>query len=424
MNVWISVFLIYLIVLSWLILSGSLKNAYHELAYGGAENKTLSVVLRVDEHGQYQTDPNFPVVMDSAERSEFSEPRFYSSPSLPDLFQMPDRTFLNLTFVSCTINGETHTGQLHTYTDQNGLEHAERFPFQISCVHTGHIFDQNQLDAFQYRNPHKKHLIGGTEQLGERDMLISDEMLRHFIPDCEIGSMVGDTVSFSVNGTPFLENYRIAGIMDDDICTETTRILIPGSQDTLRAWQISSVQAYMPVRTFTDLPKALDYLKEHKQKVNIFLYETANLFFQSESVRLIVNRIISMFGCLILAAVFVKLIHVFSDDASRRRHHCGLQKAMGMTNGSVLRIALTEISVISVLAAIPASVISYLLVGMINGYLYAALHTEITFSRMQFAADTVCGILCVTAAVFLIHMLCLIPKCRMQPAELLRTGRK
>ncbi len=97
---------------------------------------------------------------------------------------------------------------------------------------------------------------------------------------------------------------------------------------------------------------------------------------------------------------------------------------MGMTNGSVLRIALTEISVISVLAAIPASVISYLLVGMINGYLYAALHTEITFSRMQFAADTVCGILCVTAAVFLIHMLCLIPKCRMQPAELLRTGRK
>lgn len=420
-SLFFNIFLICSILMIWLNLSQAITNAYDFTTMGQADNRIVEDYLALDDEGEIIQDEKYDFIMQLSEQPNFYSPVLYQQPDLVRYLKKEEQwKFVNLKFASITLNGENYHLNGSVYRENS----KQAYALSITEIYGDEILSQNNVIRYQYENPSKNYLLAGKMELQDGELLISNAYLSAFCPNVPYDSIIGKSISVQVEDTILLNSYTVAGVFDEHVFTNDTQILVRGTPQLNQEFDIHNAVAKISMKRFSDMYDSLDYLEKNGVAVGDFVYLFVDDFFKIDSVKLIIERIVVVFGALILLSLLVKSFHIFLENIWEHSDLYGMQKALGMNDSAIAKVESIKIALLTITAVICSSVLSYGFICFTDSMLFSFLQVHLQIAPLQYLKISLIGAVAVCLTVFAIDFVVLKLYLRKQPVELLKSGKK
>lgn len=425
-RLFLNILLLFVVLVVWLVLSSAMENAHDEYIYGKAAQNTQHIPISVNKDGSFTENENYSLLKSTETWEEFDEPVLRGDVDLPVLLSKDNWLYVNIDYASAVISGNEHHGS-NSYRPKEDESPAVA-SFRFSVVYSDLFITDDELTEFSYKNKNHPYLLAGSMQLRENEVLISDYMLSLFGVTEAPEQLIGQEISFLVDGSTVLEAYKISGIVDSRIFSDDTQIFIRGNTEITKRYNIQYVTGIIPIRTHSDALDALDKINEHVHMLtgeNYYgpesaeVYANAAFYYNIECIHLVIERLVGLFGLMIFLAVILNLSNVLISAADTRRKQYGILKAVGMTPVSLLFISYVELFALSVIAMLVAVFTSFAMLKAIDGLMMTFINMHLSLSYVQYIEIGLIALLSMFVLLMLVEFFILRRKCFAQPTLLL-----
>lgn len=397
--------LIAIALMVWLVMTFSLKYAHDKYLYEAASSNYQPFSLEVQEGGSIVEDENYIALKTALEWPETAEPTHFSIINFMEYLGRENWSFVNVKYVSLTLDDTQYQG-VNDYSydfvekfDRRNLQAEYSVPFDVAVVFSPIAFTQNDIIEFNYRNPNSSYILHGSAEVDEGKLLISDYMLARFGITEDLDSLIGKTISFSVEEQVAVKQYTIGGILDSRLFRVSglagyPQIIIP-SNGIIETYNIKYSLANLPFTDYKYTKEALAKLHDLGVRIEFYVWEIAEYYHTISGARIIVQRLVSLFGLLICIAIIMNLCNILMQSIDSRRSQYGILRAIGMPKGALYTIAYLELLIMTLFAMVIALTLSWFFLQFMNKMMYSMIQTELALSWQTYfyiACGTVSGI--------------------------------
>lgn len=411
----------------WSVVAKALSKAHDEIVLGAASE--CSIYME-DENPAEKIDKE----KDVESMSEVIKVTTYGILDVVDILGKTGKwSFTNMKRIQMKVGDDTYQGvndytygfESYSYTDPR-----KTVRFKVAVCFEETFFDANELREYEFDNEdyYKQGIIYGSSTLEENEILITDYYLDKFgIDKSDYEEMIGKEVSFqSEDGIDIMGKVTIAGIVDSRIyyvndLFGVPQIIYRGNALKAGEYNCGAYTIKYSASSFDDLVKMYDKLEYKEYYVNEMGYDNAEKYSMIEKCQLILNKIVSVFGILIMLAITTNLFYVLWNDIREKKGYYGILKADGMRNKDIFIINYFEILIMTLIAGIISMAASIGVVIFVKKIMKAYSGIVIALNWYE------CVIIyCVCVAVISIMIfLCEVPSLcnigRQTPDQLLRT---
>ena len=390
LRVFINMLLISCALVVWLVLTTALRSAHDAYIYGTLSSNYETVMLNLDASSQPIESRAF---QQAVQWDEIAQPVVVAQPDLVQVLgRQEEWIFVNNRFVTLMLDGTAHPGiNDYSYDFFEAGREAEptTVPFRIWAVYSEQIVSQNDLTEFAYRYPDAQWLLCGTAQLGEGDLLISDYMLEKFGLTGDPAQYLGAKLSILVDGEPLLESYRLTGVINRDLfrCTglaEMPQIFVQGNAHTSRLFQLDSATAKLPIKSYDHITDVLSRMEDQGIFINYFSWLRAKYYYNINAIHLIIERLLSVFGCLVLLAILLNLYRILAEEANHKCRQYGMLRAVGMPIPGLLLVSYLELLFGLLISTVLSLFVSFGALAVIDRITYALIHMHLALPLREY----------------------------------------
>lgn len=383
LRVFINMLLISCALVVWLVLTTALRSAHDAYIYGTLSSNYETVMLSLDASSQAIESR---ALQQAVQWDEIAQPVVAAQPDLVQVLgRQEEWIFVNNRLVTLMLDGTAHPGiNDYSYDFFEAGREAEptTVPFRIWAVYSEQIVSQNDLTEFAYRYPDAQWLLCGTAQLGQGDLLISDYMLEKFGLTGDPAQYLGTKLSILVDGEPLLESYRLTGVINRDLfrCTglaEMPQIFVQGNEHTTRLFQLDSAVVKLPIKSYDHITDVLSRLEDQGIFINHSSWLRAKYYYNINAIHLIIERLLSVFGCLVLLAILLNLYRILAEEANHKCRQYGMLRAVGMPIPGLLLVSYLELLFGLLISTVLSLFVSFGALAVIDRITYALIHMHL-----------------------------------------------
>lgn len=385
----LNIFIISTIFIVLALISIGISKAYNNILFGAASQNYLYTNLSINKDGGLIADDQYKL-FETATQLDYTDPTILRAEyNLTQAAGKEQWRFVNIKYVKADINGyEVQGVNNYTYDFVNKYYSTElkskyTVPFKIQIAQSNYgSFLQNEKKEFDYYYPNQNIILYGKDILNnsENEIIISDYMLGRFGITSNLQSLLGQKISFSIDGTTVISDYKIVGIINSNIfrvssLKDNPQIIISGSKSNYSKYSVDSTTAYIPLKNFYDMDKVCNILSG-----NAGVFKASSLsdtYSFVSDLKIIIDKVTSVFGILVILALILNLYSIMQTSIIQRTKNYGMLKAMGMMPKQILLIALFEVANLTIIAIFLAFIFSIIFISLLNSIINVAISISI-----------------------------------------------
>ena len=349
----ISIFMITFFLMLFFSVCLITKRLYHGMLYDSISTNSMDVYLNLDSNGNLISDEGTDLLHQVSTHKGVTMGPKYAQVNLSASGQ--ECYLVNIDDVTCLIDEKEFQGKNDNSFDFvetksiSKKEDRERFKvyFSIEAMDIGsNLFSENTWKEFQYKYDTDVFICGRRMQR-EKELVISDYMLKRFGIYDGYDSLLNQEISFYVNNHLVIDHYTIVGIINSDYYrvyseNERSQVIVSGTPDLYSSMNTKVLIQKIGLGDFADGKKMIDVM-EDKQEDVCYVSSTIGIFEIIDKFRLICQRMISIFMSIIVVAMMIKLVSNIYINRKKRAYYYGILKAMGMEEREMIEICLYEL---------------------------------------------------------------------------------
>ena len=380
LRVFFNLLLVSSILMSWSVLSKSLKNANDYYLYRNAAKNFFEICMSdadtAEDRKRYEEEYEFLQSMDAC-----GSPIEFWQMNIPAYLGKTDWLFVNMKYASCRIDGAEYQGN-NDYSfyfakkyDPKEPKALYTIPFRINICKTPEFYSENELVEYCYKYPDgpKDAMICGESTVGPNEIIVSDYMLEHFGIEGPYENLLGKPISFYADDKCIVDEAILTGVADSRLFYSSrfseTQIFLGYREDFKEKYALTELNTETPITDFRKTLEVFDKLYDAGYDVNtMILYMAYSSFDMVASAKYVVDKLVSFYALFIVCGVILNLINVLWRDSEERGRYSGMQRAMGMKKKGISGVICGELLILSALAiagAVPISLGTLNIVGSV-----------------------------------------------------------
>ncbi|MBR5658397.1 MAG: ABC transporter permease [Lachnospiraceae bacterium] len=437
LRILINLMIISMLLVAWLSLRTAIGKANEKYMKGYRSACTFPVDTEQDEDGEEIQNDRYWILSDMDTWEELSKPIRYAEMDLNRIIHSASyvRTSNQLMTMICDdqvyqgINDNSfYPPSINTQRRNSG----QSIDFRVGLLISDTLFSGACLEEYQYKNKKDTPLLIGREPLNENEIMLSDFMMRKFgvLQDAE--SFVGKTVSFIHKDGMVLDHVTIVGIIDGEYFREYGTMYMPQiwlreNNELLRATSSRGVRHCYTVDAYKNYDTVVERYAEKIDDVENWMFYGNDVYIEViapcneiTSVDILVNKIGTLFGGLIILSLLIHLYNIFTQRALDRMNYNGILRAMGMRRGGIFQIGFCELFYIAFVAVAIGVSCSAGLIFILNEYVGSLLLFRLELNALDFVGIAAAALSIQLLLMFFMQYIILHKYLRKQPIELLR----
>lgn len=197
------------------------------------------------------------------------------------------------------------------------------------------------------------------------------------------------------------------------------QIFVQGNQQTSQLFQIETVTARLPIRSYDNITEVLDRLQEQGISVSYFSWLRAEYYYNINAIHLIIERLLSVFELLVLLAIMINLYRILAETMDKKCTQYGMMRAIGMPIRSICLISYMELMCFLFLAIVLSVFLSYFSLSFIDRIIYGMIHVHLELSLKQYLTIGAGAFLGLLVVFMVINTVILFRYVRCKPVQLL-----
>ena len=438
LRILINLIIISMLLVAWLSLRTAIGKANDKYTKGYRSACTFSVNTTQDEDGEVIRNDAYMILPDMDAWEELSEPIRYAVLDLDKVLQSDKYIRTSNRFMTMVCEDQSYQG-----VDDNSFyppsmtsqsrNNGRSIEFQVGFLFSDTLFCGACLEEYRYQNRKDSPLLFGRESQKPNEIMISDFMLRKYgiLQDAE--DYVGKTVSFIHKEGTVLDHVTIVGIIDGEYFREYGTMYMPqiwlrGNDEMLRVTSVSGVRHCYTVDSYKNYDTVVERYAEAIDGVESWMFYGDDTYIEViapcneiTSVDILVNKIGTLFGGLIILSLLIHLYNIFTQRAMDRKHYNGILRAMGIRRGGILQIGVYELLYIALVAVLFGVVGSAILIFILNEYVGSLIMFRLELTVLDFVRVAAGALGILLLLMLFMQYVILHSYLRKQPIDLLRS---
>lgn len=405
----------------WMSTTYSFLQIHKELLYGKASMCCFSTGLSRDEVSKENDLLNQELLL----KARISQPDLVSYVGMDDKW-----TFINIKRVEMNLDGKEYVGvndYSYDYENYKLSEGKGSVKFMMAISLEDEFFSANQIKEYEYENEdtYEGAIISGSSIIKEGELLITDYYLDKFgiIPE-EYDDLIGKKISLCSNGKTLVHDFTLAGIVDSriyytDALIGIPQLIIRGNDEILDEFQCESIYEIYSLKDYNGLVDVYNELENEGWYINVSGVEEAVKCCVIEDSSMLVKKIISVFGLLLIMAFIMNIAQIIWNDLKNKESYLGISMVNGMNIKNVLMVEYTQLSVLVFVANIIAQIIAIILYNMLSKIMYGYIGIELESDITMFAIILLLTSVGASIVIFAMELPVLLRMVRKEPCRLL-----
>ena len=268
------------------------------------------------------------------------------------------------------------------------------FSIRALVVPPSRLISDAELKEYDSKSPEGQYITGRlSENPGE--LMISSYMLEKYgIPSNEHSALIGETVSFRINGGEAIffqtEDFTLVGIINADFFRiqsrmESPQIILCVENDTVEIPLVHIPESYEEMLTtqkgpsdnhiynlivysdnFSDAARAGQEIRQVGIEANMSWVGDMYAFIETQNQ--VFTKIVSLIGAMLVVTIIVFLLMITRYYMDRRADFIEMERAMGMRRRHITAIYAYELMLVAALTlatSIPLSIMLMQLIKMV-----------------------------------------------------------
>ena len=111
--------------------------------------------------------------------------------------------------------------------------------------------------------------------------------------------------------------------------------------------------------------------------INHFSWLRAKYYYNINAIHLIIERLLSVFGCLVLLAILLNLYRILAEEANHKCRQYGMLRAVGMPIPGLLLVSYLELLFGLLISTVLSLFVSFGALAVIDRITYALIHMHL-----------------------------------------------
>lgn len=308
---------------------------------------------------------------------------------------------VNIKYVQLNIEGKTYQGNNdysydfeEPYSLKNNKSMYSVF-FTIDTIYCKEgIANANDRKEFDYDYPKEQIFLAGNSPQNSGEVVLSDYMLKRFGLEEKWEDYIGKKISFDIDGTNVLKDYKIVGIINSNFFrleshTMDSQVIIYGNADIYRQYHIESLTRSIPVQDYLNTEKLISKIPK-KWEDEYYASLLMDEYYYLTRIKLIADHLVTGIGGVLLLAVGINLYTILWEQSKHRKKTFGLFQAIGMETGNILKFQAVGYLFLLCMAFLFAFILGFFLISSINSILSSTIFIEINLSWKEYLISSMC----------------------------------
>lgn len=440
LRILINLIIISMLLVAWITLRTAIGKANDKYTKGYRSTCIFTVPFYLNSDTGEYPDKYTEAVSDMNGWEELSDPFLYTELYMDDFPEGDSYSSKTNRFMTMVCDDQVYRG-IDDYSyyppsiDTQERENGRSIQFRVGVLVSDSLFCGACLEEYQYKNEADTPVLYGREPQNSKEIMISDFMLHKYGILRDEETFLGKNVSFFHDNGTVLDQVTIVGIIDGEFFREYGTMNLPqiwtaGDEEYIFENAYVEIQNCYTVDTFKNIDVVVERYEEMGLRVDdgmvlTYDYDVYNGVIlpcrEITSVDILVNKIGTLFGGLIILSLLLHLYNIFTQRAVDRMQYNGILRAVGMRRGGILQIGFYELLYIALVSVAIGVFCSAGLVLILNEYVGSLILFRLELNALDFVgiAATALGILLLL--MFFMQYIILHTYLRKQPIQLLHS---
>ena len=339
---------------------------------------------------------------------------------------------VNINYVQLIMEGKVYQGNNDysydfedPYSPKNNKSRYSVF-FTMDTIHCKEgIANANDKKEFAYDYPTEEIFLAGGSPQNKGEVVLSDYMLKRFGLEGKWGDYIGKKISFDIDGTNVLKEYKIVGIINSNFFRleshiMDSQVIIYGNADIYRQYHIEYLTRSIPVQDYLNTEKLISKIPE-KWEEEYYVSLLMDEYYYLTRIKLIADHLVVGIAGVLLLAIGINLYTILWEQSKHRKKTIGLFKAIGMGTGSILKFQAVGYLFILCMAFLLAFILGFFLISSINSLLASTIFIEINLSWKEYVFSSMYATIILLVYVCMVSYVLYRNQMRQKVSDLLRT---
>lgn len=410
----------------WMAATYSFLQVHKDILYGKASMCCFVTSVDKDE----KTMENDLLNQETMSKARISEPELVSYVGMEEKW-----VFVNIKRVEIDVEGKRYVGEndfSYDFENEKLSDGKSSVKYKLGISMEDEFFAENQIKEYEYENEntYEGAIICGSPIMKEGQFLITDYYLDKFgIKPEEYNSLIGKKISMSSNGRDFFKDFILAGIVDSrvyytDALYGMPQVIIRGNNEILERFQCNTIYEIYSLKDYNGLVKVYSELNEEGWYLATSGIEEAVKCSVIEDSSMLIRKIISVFGGLLIMAFIMNIAQIIWNDLKNKESYMGISIVNGMNAQNVMLIEYIQLSILVFIANIFAQIVAVVLYNSLSRFMYEYIGVEMKLEMGIFVLILLITSVLTTCVIFAIEIPVLHKMVKKQPCQLLCTVTK